>query len=161
MPTLRPLEQFFCDSCGAVIARPAHGIVTWAHEEDADVGRKNHSFTIIHAADRTPNPSRPCDDGVRTSVRPLVDWLGTRGLIHGFGMLDAGLHHQPRFSGTRVRDVREWTELMRRLHLPYFEEARHFWTPASAGYFGDVSEEKIYQPTYLRQLIEHFEREHV
>ena len=55
----------------------------------------------------------------------------------------------------RVRDVREYVELMRRLALPYYEEARTLWGLATeSGFFeGGGDELWVYAPETLKALI--------
>jgi len=74
--------------------------------------------------------------------------------------LDVGPHHQAEYGGPEVRSVRELTELFRRLHLPYYEEARLHWDKAdSDGFFEGANEHWIYLPATLKRLIEKYSKE--
>ena len=46
---------------------------------------------------------------------------------------------------------------MRRMTVPYYEEARIYWDEAEAdGFFADGNEYWIYQPITLKELIERY-----
>ncbi|WP_180361825.1 hypothetical protein [Paenibacillus sp. BGI2013] len=63
------------------------------------------------------------------------------------------------FERGNVKDVKEWTEVVRRLHVDYYEEARIYWSAAKADVFLDgsngVSE---YLPKNLKDLVEYYNR---
>ena len=46
------------------------------------------------------------------------------GLVNLMAWVDAGSHLQPNYQGPEVKNLREWAEIVRRLQLPYYEEAR-------------------------------------
>jgi len=57
----------------------------------------------------------------------------------------------------RVSDLREFTELARRLFLPYYEEARLYWPLAvEDGYFLGVNEVSMYLPDTLKSLVSRY-----
>jgi len=88
---------------------------------------------------------------------PLNDFVGEEGLIHFAYFLDVGPHHDPDYSGPQVVDFRGFTELFRRLHLPFYEEARKYWADAEeSGFFSDANEIFIYLPSTLKKMIERF-----
>lgn len=71
--------------------------------------------------------------------------------------LDPGSRHTPEYLGPKLRDLREWVELYRRLHIPYYEEAREYWDRADErGYFDGANELWTYLPDNLKRLIEQF-----
>jgi hypothetical protein len=87
----------------------------------------------------------------------LNHFLGADGLPGVLAFLDVGPHHQREYKGPEVRDVREWTELFRRLFLPYYEEARLHWSVAEGdGFFQDGNEHWIYLPDTLKRAIEQY-----
>jgi len=57
---------------------------------------------------------------------PLSEFVGVHGLLVLSSWIDVGKWHNPNYDGPHVRDLREWTSLFRRLHIPYYEEARHY-----------------------------------
>lgn len=71
--------------------------------------------------------------------------------------IDIGAYHELDFAGPHVNDLREWSELARRLTIPYYEQARLFWEQAqSDGYFQDANEILIYTEEFLKELIEKY-----
>lgn len=52
-------------------------------------------------------------------------------------------------------DLREWIQLFRRLHVPYYEEARRYFPEAYREY-GDSAPEYAYTPDRLLAYIEEF-----
>lgn len=152
---LKPLEQWYCDYCGEVIASAREGDIEWLVEDDmAD------DFRIVHRA--SASPSRPggncyyhADDRGRHDMH-LDKCAGLAGLPWLLGFLDLGPVHDPDQQRTmRVRSVREFVEIMRRLTLPYYEEARTLWGIATEGGFfeGDRNEIAVYLPETLKALI--------
>ena len=57
---------------------------------------------------------------------PLSEFVGVHGLLVLSSWIDVEKWHNPNYDGPHVRDLREWTSLFRRLHIPYYEEARHY-----------------------------------
>jgi hypothetical protein len=160
MPKLKPLEQWYCDTCGKIIEKAKDGYVVWSHDTHQTLGWLAHSFSIIHHSTKSPGyPERNCDDNSRPASLALVDFVGPRGIIQGLAMVDPGSFHDRVFKGARIRDMREWTEFMRRLHVAHYEEARRYWKRATASYFSDENEIGIFMPDSLRQMIAHFEGE--
>ena len=143
VPELRPLEQWYCDTCDEIIERATDGLLI--HRVEA--GRAS-AFKIVHAG---------CDDPECKEKHPLKDWVGPKGLAQLLGLLDPGVHHLPTFEGPKVADVREWVDLVRRLQLPHYEEARISWEDAEAGFFKDVTPDRIHASDYLLRMILHFE----
>ncbi len=150
---LKPLEQWFCDSCGEVIAAPKHGYVEWQETKS-----KKHSFRIVHHALYSP---RRRDGGncyytnkERDGDLPLVDLLGTQGLIELTSWIDLGEWHQEEYDGPGVKNLREWTTLFRRLHLPYFEEARNYTEEMGKERDGGANDIALYMPEVLKGIVE-------
>lgn len=74
--------------------------------------------------------------------------------------VDVGEYHEPDFAGPHVTDLREWTELVRRLSIPHYEEARLYWSRArSDGYFDGANEIIIYSEGFLKGMIEKYGEE--
>jgi hypothetical protein len=71
--------------------------------------------------------------------------------------IDIGDYHDPEFKGPRITDFREWSELARRLTIPYYEEARLYWANANEdGYFDGVNENRIYMEDFLKRLVKKY-----
>ena len=68
--------------------------------------------------------------------------------------VDFGHYHEPEFAGPYVTDLREWAELTRRLTIPFYEEARLYWSEAiDAGDFDSINEIALFTEDFLRDLI--------
>jgi hypothetical protein len=154
---LKPLQQWICDECGELIKEPRHGYLEWLSGAD----HKAHGFRIVHHAPRSPRkPEADCYRYARQAGRRDLDldWFtGTAGIPGLLRFLDVGPYHEPTYRGPEVLDIREWTELFRRLHLPYYEEARLHWEDALRdGFFDEANEVWVYLPETLKKLIEKY-----
>ncbi len=144
VPELRPLEQWYCDTCDEIIAKAPDGLLIHRIED----GRAC-DFRIVHEG--------ACDDAACKEKRPLRECVGAKGLAVLLSLLDPGVHHLPTFDAPKVADVRAWVELVRRLQLPHYEEARISWEDAEADFFKDVTADRIHASDYLLRMILHFE----
>jgi hypothetical protein len=133
---LLPLRQWKCDACGLVIDGPEAGWVEWLAVPTR--GTKAHRFRIVHNSNRCQYPSAG-----RVRDIHLAHLVGPDGL----GLLLA-LLAPDRQAGSRedgVASLDEWCELVRRLHLPHYEEARQYRQDAEADGFYERPEG---QPPY-------------
>ncbi|HEY5534240.1 MAG TPA: hypothetical protein VIL99_04770 [Ignavibacteria bacterium] len=153
----KPLEQFICDSCGQIIEKPKDGWFEWISSSDNSSNMPIDSeFRICHHNSNCQIHSRRrgCSDV------HLSDFLGHTGIINLLSMLDPGPYHAPDYHGPSVNNFREFTEIARRLTIPHYEEARQWWSDATNdGYFDDINEIAIYQPSYLKAMIEHYSKQ--
>lgn len=142
---LLPLSQWKCDACGRIIERPEVGWVEWMAGPTR--GTKAHAFRIVHNSSRCQYPSTG-----RVHDIHLVHLLGPDGLVTLLALLVPGGQTGNREEG--VAGLDEWAELVRRLHVPHYEEARQYWADADAdGYFTGLAERALYsQPTLLHIL---------
>jgi hypothetical protein len=148
MSPLRPLEQWSCDTCKQLIQEPKHGYVEWHSAHDA-VGP--HGFLIVHHAPRSPRqPHGKCyqyDDSFDQHTLELPYFLGTEGIVLLLSLIDVGRVHDPDRNQRPAGDLREFAEFFRRLQLPYYEEARHYFERAYRdGYLDGANEVLVYQP---------------
>lgn len=148
---LKPLEQFFCDTCGKVIDDIDKGWVEWLDETDEETGVSlNSNFRICHHNTRCQKLADHHD----CSDLPLSEFTGNVGRIQLLSLIDIGLYHNSDYTGPGIKDFREYVEFTRRLTLPYYEEARMYWDQAiSDGFISDESEISIYMPDYLQRMI--------
>lgn len=161
---LEPLQKYICDYCGEIINSTEEGYVEWLSERDEKTGRsKYHGFKIVHHRPDSPNKDEGgcyhyTHEPGRQDVH-LRHFTGEAKMAHILSLIDVGPYHDPGFRGPRVRDVREYIDFVRRLTIPYFEEARRYWHRAvEDGYFSDANEVWIYIPDNLRELIERYGR---
>jgi len=163
MPKLKPLEHWICDTCSEAILEPNHGYVEW--RSGYGTGEGAHSFRIVHHAPRSPRYAKggTCyqfNDALDQSTLELPHFLGPHGVVLLLSLVDVGLHHDPNRKERPAKDLREWANVFRRLQLPYYEEARRYWSRATnEGYFEDLNEIAIYQSARMRKMIEYYERD--
>ncbi len=146
---MEPLRQWVCDHCRELIAKPGHGWLEWIDDEGGA-----HSFKIVHWGGDCYHHTGHLD----MADAYLSDYLGADGMPKLLSFLDLGPYHDPEGKSVPgVKDLREFVELMRRLTIPYYEEARLHWAKAKAeGFFADANEVWIYMPKTLKALIEHY-----
>lgn len=155
---LEPLEQWICDRCGGIINSPEEGWVEWTRDEDCIKGE----FKIVHNASASPRgkASDYCYHHMHASRRSdinLTEFLGDQGIICLLSMLDTGPFHTKNYVRPEVKDFREFVDLFRRLHVPYYEEARQYWEQAMQdGLLNTLNEISVYSPNTLREVIAHY-----
>ncbi len=161
---LKPLEQFFCDKCGGIIEKPEHGWVEWESKIEGN-SLKQWGFKIVHHSSFSPIMDKQKRDGgcyhyqnsLHRSDLHLDCFLGNYSMPELLSFLDIGPYHNPVYDGPNVFNMREFVEFARRLTIPFYEEARKYWSIALAdGYFADANEIWIYLPENLKQLIEKY-----
>ena len=145
--TLIPPQQWICDKCGKVIEKPEDGWLEWLEDHH---GRG--SFKIVHhaAASRYPVKKRSCyhyphhPQGQGLYLGPF---LGPDGLAQ----LSVWVY------SPGVKDLKEWVEMFRRLHVPHYEETRRCWRAAqSDDYFEGLVEEDRYSQDVLQGIIQQY-----
>jgi hypothetical protein len=149
---LEPLKQWVCDTCGELIKKPEEGYVQFHRKSDGTYD----DFIIVHHKLSSPYKGTKKGCYKYNSDCDLTEFLGDHGTIQLLTFIDIGPYHMPEFK-SRTVNYRKWVDFFYRLQLPYYEEARRYWNRASAdGYFGNINEVAIYQPKYLKEMIEHY-----
>lgn len=159
---LKPLQQWFCDTCNERIMTLKDGVVEWTRDDQ----NRTLGFRICHSATASPILARSgkkmepnCykyKDEPR-GERSLEDITGTRGMARMLAFIDVGQLYDPEAKRQlTVADVRNWTETFRRLFVPYYEEARmHFDAAKAEGFFGG-DESSSFTGANLKRLIEKY-----
>ena len=115
---VEPLTRWECDECGGPVT-VKDGYVVWADKEGVD-----HRFRIIHQT--------ICDDNNRyLSSLPLSDFLGADGLSKLMSFMSYGpLDDTPgeEIIPHRIKDVNLFVDFLRRVQVPYYEEARRWFS---------------------------------
>jgi len=160
---LTPLIEYICDTCGEVIKSPEEGWIEWISKSGLDgEKRETYGFNIVHHFVYSPlKDSQPngCYQHTGKSGRHdlhLHDFIKESTIMaHILEFLDVGPYHQPVYKKTDLSDIRQYVETVRRLTIPYYEEARLYWDKAKEdGYFQDANEIWIYKVENLKKLIE-------
>lgn len=142
---LQPLQQWICDACGQVIGSPHLGWVEWV--SGSTRGTKAHGFRVVHNSNRCQYPSSP-----RVRDMHLERAIGPDGLVALLALLAPCRRSGILSDG--VTSVEEWAMLVRRLHVPYFEEARQYWAHAEAdGLLKDIAEASVFSQATLAVII--------
>lgn len=159
---LNPLTQFICDTCGEIINSPKEGWIEWISPwESEDDKRLCFDFRIVHHLTSSPlgiNSNDGCyqhTDAIGRSDLNLDNFTNKEtGMAHILKFLDVGPYHEQNYEGPYIKDMREYVEIIRRLTIPYYEEARLYWSQAlEDGYFDDANEVWMYKTDNLKQLI--------
>ena len=149
MPKLKPLEEWICDTCGAVTDINA-GFVEWLRPIDAGP----HSFRIVHNNHKCFQHTHKLE----RSDNHLEYFVGVEGLQAFLAFLNVGPLLAPHNKSVRQPDMASFVDTVRRLHIPYYEEARRYLAEARAdGYFDDQSESDIYTPKTCEAMIKRYE----
>lgn len=143
-----PLTTWTCDTCGEEIDRVVDGYVVWRVVDDEK--HKYGDYRIVHQERCDPGSNR----GFNSSM-PLESFLGEEGLA----MLLSWLSHGPLVGSSErmpeVNDFDEYVDLVRRLHTPYYEQARARFHEEDVRYrFGDANTYLPYRPEELRSIAE-------
>ncbi|MFC1972063.1 hypothetical protein ACFLVE_01490 [Chloroflexota bacterium] len=141
---LIPLKQWICDSCGGIIEKPEDGWLEWYSKESVE-----SNFRIVHH-----NRSCMYDDlrkhNILVSDLNLTDVIGTHGLANSLFRIELSEK-----GVDKIQDLKEFVEILRRLHVPYWEEARLYWDRALKEGFHDGCD---FGENTLRSIIEEFEQ---
>lgn len=118
---LKPLEQFICDSCRKKIEKIEDGWLEWQHEPRGPDKQEKplHGFRIVHHSSASPRKEE--DNYCYYPEGPSVSDLHLRYFtgVDGLAMLLS-------FFDRNLADPGELAEIIRRLHIPRYEEARPF-----------------------------------
>ncbi len=166
---LEPLKQWYCDTCGDVIEKPEDGWLEWVQEK-TEAGRLNCGFRIVHQFMASPraNPAgRDPEAGSCYYSRkqlPMDSHLHHAldfGIAYVLNLLDVGEYHDPdKREAGRVVSVREWSELVRRLYVPYYEQARRYFRQVKRdGDYDGVNDVGLYSASMLKGIVEKYSGE--
>lgn len=150
MPKMKPLEEWTCDTCRQVVSS-SDGALEWLSPS----GKGPHSFRIVHNSDRCYRHTNAYD---RADI-PLSEFLGAKGLQNFLSMLSVGPILDPKEKGEPIPHIPSFVDTVRRLQIPFYEEARHYFSEATAdGYFTDQNEVSIFLPGTCEAIIRRYEK---
>lgn len=140
------MQQWYCDSCGEVIESVENG---WFESyADRDNLFKEKGFRIVHDNRGCMyNENLMYKDGKSVSDSNLDSFTGADGLV---GLLS-------KIQLEYVEDNAELIEIIRRLHVPYYEEARKYHDEAEVdGYFDGENEITRYITRTSKEIINRY-----
>ena len=118
---LRPLEQWCCDCCGGVIEGVWRGCVEW---QTTPATGAVSGFRLVHKTKEcTYDPAELALSRKRGTLIGLDMLMGAAGL----GTLLARLSEVMKSDSMRSEDLQAFIEVLRRVQVPYYEEARLAW----------------------------------
>ncbi|OBH55021.1 hypothetical protein A5687_03340 [Mycobacterium mantenii] len=142
-----PLTAWKCDQCQEDITDPGIALVTYRRDDQ----RRAYDFRLVHKNidGRRCDPDN--DDGFIDSIE-LSQLLGADGLTDLLSLLSAGPYSDDR-GVVRVLDFDGYTDLVRRVQIPFYEEARRYWrTQYTRELLGGANHTYPYLPDTLEQI---------
>lgn len=142
---MEPLKQWICDVCDEEIDQPTEGYVIWKYDDK----RRMCDIKIIHQG--------RCDQPQHPASMSLDRFLGIDGLNYLLAMIDIGpiKHRLGENSGQNFSDNEEFVDFIRRVQIPYYEEARRYFNePTVLHLHEDGNELSPYLPESLQRIIE-------
>jgi hypothetical protein len=146
---------WICDSCGEPITKAKDGWVEWLTREEEGVQVGRGLRLVHHCSAHSPLDTR-CQyneraeyetDGSILSDLPLESYLGTNGLIDLLSLI-----------AEKQIPVEEILELIKRLHIPGYEQARfHFDSAIEAGAFDPNTMPGYYSTNNIAATLEHIQ----
>jgi hypothetical protein len=143
--------NWFCDTCGEPIETIEDGWIEWIDYQDSEGNTKGRDFRLVHVLSASPYRNQrehgchfdeqaefKTDQG-SVSDLPLESFLGADGLMFLLSKIDEG-----------IISVAELLEMIKRLHIPGYEQARrHFDRALREG----VIEQNMYPGYYTQEDI--------
>lgn len=138
-------DKWICDVCGEEIKSVNDGYLIWAKSDE----HYDYDFLIIHQS--------KCDTHQDKYVNslPLSMLVGQDGLSYLLSFVSDGPYHlgEDQVSKKKVVSIDEFVDLVRRLHLPYYEQARHkFGIPEVMNFYSDSSPSNLYRVSTLKDI---------
>ena len=146
---LKPLKQWICDSCNEVIEKPEDSWFEWYVDNNDSLEK---GFRIVHHKKECMYDGRILRrENKMTADMPLPSSLGSdglSGLLFRIELSEKGIY--------KIADLKEFVEIMRRLYIPYWEEARHYWHRALNDGFHDGCQ---FSAESLQDIIREYEHQ--
>ena len=121
---LIPLKQWICDSCGMLIEKPEDG--WWEYLKDSNTDTIL-GFRIVHQRKSCIyNEQAIRHEDIILGDMPVSSLASPGGFGHMLQWLELS---ETKKLGVRF-DMTSYIEIMRRLYLPYWEQARKYWEQA-------------------------------
>ena len=147
---LIPLKQWYCDSCGEVISKPEDGWLEWY--TDVKEFNNGKGYRIVHHEDHCMYDQHVMYKQKKSVSDMHLDYyMGPDGLVNLLSYIDFD----------RVEKNSELVDIIRRLHVPYYEEARKYHPIAEAeGFFSGENEASRYLQNTSKHILKNFKQRH-
>jgi len=109
------INRWYCDVCGEPINGAENGLLIWQFD-NKDM---NYNFKIVH--------KDKCDDRNFPSSYELQSCIGIDGLLRLIMFLDDGDLFDKNQRQNTVLNLSEFIEILKRLQIPNYEEARKYF----------------------------------
>jgi hypothetical protein len=156
---LKPLTQWYCDTCGEIILEPSHGWLEWLHDDLVP-----HSFRICHHVMHSPT-QRADEEGCykygkhpRRADMHLDAMIGPDGMASMLSLLDRRAPGERVITGSfEAKAIADWVHIVRRMFTPNFEDARMYFEKAEDdGFFAGCNEVWPYTQDTLLEIIRRY-----
>ena len=148
---LDPLQQWFCDECGEIISDETNGWLEWYRDiiSNSEFGR-NKGFRIVHHDKSCMYDSHQMfSQGKLIADMHLNSFTGPDGLVYLLSKIQYEANE----------DDSKLVEIIRRLHVPFYEEARRYHANAEVdGYFAGENEVTRYITSTSKHILNHYKR---
>lgn len=146
---LKPLEQWYCDHCGEIINTPDEGWLEWYNDYTNNKGK---GYRIVHHDKRCMyNAKQMFAQNKSISDMHLREYIGPDGLVNLLSDIDYGV----------VENNSDLVEIIRRTHIPYYEEARKYHHIAEQeGFFSGENEVTRYLQSTSKDILNHFKEDY-
>lgn len=152
---LAPLTQFICDVCKEIIVSPSAGWLEWR----CNAQKACEGLRIVHHATASPlKPTRNCyySRRERDGDVALNTCTGPDGLIRLLSFFVDKFDGRGLTSG----EAKEAAEIIRRLHVPGYEEARSYFGMAlQDGYIDSIESFSPHREAIERLIARYRSRE--
>ncbi|WP_262173788.1 hypothetical protein [Saccharococcus sp. Marseille-Q5394] len=148
---LEPIKQWICDACGEIIPNAESGWLEWYRDilPDDEIG-KNKGYRIVHHDSRCMYNARLLyKENKLTADMHLDHYVGHDGLVSLLSKVQYDTEE----------NNEELVEIIRRLHVPYFEEARQLHHLAEEdGYFVGENEVTRYLTSTSKHILNRYNK---
>jgi hypothetical protein len=149
MPKMNPLAEWTCDTCHKSVT-VENGVLEWLSSPK----KGPNSFRVVHSSNNCRRHAHDLD----CSDAELQQFVGPDGLQNFLSMLAIGPILDPNGKGRNAPDMASFVDTVRRLQIPLYEEARHYFGDAmNDGYFSDQNEYTIFLPRTCEAIIQRYE----
>src|SRR6478736_5864673 len=118
--TTTQTTTWYCDTCHEEITDTTAALLAWKDMRTEGGGYQSGDFRIVHKG-------KKCDYDNSMATLELSDMLGPDGLAHLLYFLSIGPLKGPTRPESRIVDMDQFVDIIRRLQTPRYEEARRYF----------------------------------